>query len=121
MITRAERRRRTINKYNSRVKLFYQIGWGRYIKVSESEAYPNDRRYAGTQSISDTHWHNAESWKEAKERSNSLHLYKNTCTICSRGYWNKYDRHRLNKQSRMNAKLDIKHGIEVAFERTNIK
>ena len=69
-MNRAERRRRTINKYNSRVKLFYQIGWGKNIKVSEDEAYPNDKRYAGTQTIGDTHWHKAESWKEAKERSN---------------------------------------------------
>ncbi len=120
-MNRAERRRRTINKYNSRVKLFYQIGWGRNIKVSEDEAYPNDKRYAGTQSIGDTHWHKAESWKEAKEKSNWLYLYKNTRTLWDHGYWNKYDRHRLNKQSRRNAKLDIKNGIEIAFERTNLK
>ena len=50
-----------------------------------------------------------------------MHLYKNTGTIWDHGYWNKYDRHRLNKQSRRNAKLDIKHGEEIAFERTNIK
>ena len=47
-MNRAARRRRTTNKYNSRVKLFYQIGWGKNIKVSEDEAYPNDKRYAGT-------------------------------------------------------------------------
>ena len=121
MLNRAERRRRNKVIYNRRVKLFYQLGWGRNIKVSEDEAFPNDKRYAGTQTAGDTHWHKAESWKEAKERSNSLHLYKNTGTIWSRGYWNKYDRHRLNKQSRRNAKLDLLNGEEIAYERTNLK
>ena len=120
-MNRAERRRRTINKYNSKVKLFYQINNGIVIKVSADEAYPHDKKFAGTQTIGDTHWHKAESWKEAKERSNWLHLYKNTSTLWDRGYWNKYDRHRLNKQSRRNAKLDLKNGEEVAFERTNLK
>ena len=120
-MNRAERRRRTINKYNSRVKLYCQLGWGQKIKVSEDEAYPSDRRYAGTQTSGDTHWHRAESWKEAKERSTWLHLYKNTGTIWSRGYWNKFDRHRLNKQSRRNAKIDLMNDEEVAFERTNLK
>jgi hypothetical protein len=50
-----------------------------------------------------------------------MHLYKNTGTIWSNGYWTKYERHRLNKQSRRNAKLDIKNGIDIAFERTNLK
>ena len=120
-MTRAERRRRTINKYNKRVKLFTQLGWGRNIKVSEDEAYPSDRCYAGTQSVKDTHWHRAESWKEAKEKSNWLYLYKNTGTIYGRGYWSKYERRRLNKQSRMNAKLDLLNGEDIAFERTNLK
>ena len=120
-MNRAERRRRTINKYNAKVKLLYQLGFGKKIKVSEDEAYPNDKRYAGTQSMGDEYWHSAESWKEAKKRSNWLYLYKNTRAVWERGYWNKYDRHRLNKQSRRNAKLDIMNGEDIAFERTNLK
>lgn len=50
-----------------------------------------------------------------------MHLYKNTGTIFDKGYWSKYERKRLNKQSRMNAKLDIKKGIEEIYERTNLK
>ena len=118
---RAERRRRTINKYNSRAKLFYQIDNGIVIKVSADEAYPHDRCFAGTKTTGDTHWHKAESWVDAKNRSNWIHLYKNTGTIYDRSYWTKYERRRLNKQSRRNAKLDIMHGEEVAFERTSLK
>ena len=50
-----------------------------------------------------------------------MHLYKNTGTIFDKGQWSKYERKRLNKQSRMNAKLDLRNGVEDIYERTNLK
>lgn len=116
MITRAERRRRKQVIWNRRAKLFYRT-WFAKVPCEPEEALDHDKRIRF-----DNHfWKPAESWKEYQQKNPSMYLYKNTGTIWDHGYWNKYARHRLNKQSRRNAKIDIMNGIETAFERTNIK
>lgn len=52
----------------------------------------------------------------SRKRS-SLHLYKNTRTLWHHGYWTKFDRKIMNKQSRRNAKLDLMNGDDKPFER----
>lgn len=113
---RAERRRRKQVVWDRRVKLYYQIGWTD-IPCEEQDCPPHNHR------INSKHhyWRPAESWKEYQRKNPSMHLYKNTGTIWDHGYWTKYERHRLNKQSRMNAKLDLRNGEEIIYERTNIK
>lgn len=115
-MNRAERRRRNKVIWNRRAKLYYQISWAN-IPCEENEL--PDHKIKGK--INKKYWRPAESWKEFQEKNPSMHLYKNTGTIWNHGYWTKYERHRLNKQSRRNAKLDILDGIEVAYERTNLK
>ena len=116
MITRAERRRRNKIIWNRRAKLFYRICWAN-IPCEYDESPVNDNKIK----INHHYWKPAENWKEYQKKNPTMRLYKNTGTIYDHGYWSKYERHRLHKQSRYNAKLDIKNGIEVAFERTDIK
>lgn len=115
MITRDERRRRNEVHYDRKVKNLYYT-CSRSIQVEKDETNPNDRCAS-----SGKYWHKADSWIDFKNRSNWVYLYKNTGTIYDHGYWSKYERRRLNKQSRINARLDIKKGEEVPFVRTNIK
>jgi len=116
MITRAERRRRNKVIYDRRVKLYYQI-WSATIPCTPEEVPIHDCRCR----INHRYWRPAESWKEFQEKDPSMHLYKNTGTIWDHGYWNKYDRHRLNKQSRINARKDLRAGEEDIYVRTNLK
>jgi hypothetical protein len=116
MITRAERRRRKQVIWDRRVKRFYRI-WNGTVPCTPEELPVHNYRCK----INHRYWRPAENWKEYQALDPSMHLYKNTGTIWSNGYWTKYERHRLNKQSRRNAKLDIKNGIDIAFERTNLK
>lgn len=87
------------------------------IPCSEDELLEHNYRYK----INHHFVRPAESWKEYQEKSPTIHLYKNTRTICDHSYWTKYERKRLNKQSRRNAKLDLRNGIEDIYERTNLK
>lgn len=116
-MNRAERRRRNKVIWDRRVKMYYQM-WHTPTVPCDPEEQPvhNYRR-----KINHRYWRPAENWKEYQALDPSMHLYKNTGTIWSHGYWNKFDRHRLNKQSRINAKLDIRNGEEIIFERTNLK
>lgn len=116
MITRAERRRRNKVIWNRRAKLYYQICWAN-IPCNIEDTLVNN---AGIK-INHRYWKPAENWKEYQHKNPTMYLYKNTGTVYDRSYWSKYERHRLHKQSRRNAKLDIKEGIETAYERTNIK
>lgn len=116
MRTRAERRRCKQVIWDRRAKLYYQIYWAN-IPCEENGCPIHNYR------IKRNHrwWRPAENWKEYQKKNPSMLLYKNTGTIWDHNYWSKYERHRLNKQSRMNAKLDLKHGEEIAYERTNLK
>lgn len=116
MITRAERRRRNKVIWDRRAKVFYRT-WYTGVPCDSEELPEHNYRCK----VNHRYWKPAESWKEFQEKNPSMHLYKNTGTIWDRGYWSKYERHRLNKQSRRNAKIDILDGIETAYERTNIK
>lgn len=117
MITRAERRHRNKTIYDRRAKLFYKT-LSAIIPCDEDEVPAhNQHRYRTNYRF----WKKAESWKEFQERSQSIHLYKNTGTIWDHGYWTKYQRHRLNKQSRINAKKDLRADEEYIYERTNLK
>ena len=116
MITRGERRRRNKIIWNRRAKIYYQICWASIpCEINECPQH----KYGIN--INHHYWRPAENWKEYQQKNPTMHLYKNTGTIYDRSYWSKYERRRLHKQSRRNAKLDIKNGIEVAFERTNLK
>ena len=117
MINRAERRRRNKVIWDRRVKMYYQMWHRPVVPCTEEELPVHNYRCK----INHRYWRPAENWKEYQALDPSMHLYKNTGTIWSRGYWNKFDRHRLNKQSRMNAKLDIRNGEEIISERTNLK
>ena len=46
-----------------------------------------------------------------------MYLYKNTRTLWHHGYWTKFDRKIMNKQSRINVKLDLMNGDDKPFER----
>jgi hypothetical protein len=116
MITRAERRRRNQVIWDRRAKLYYQISWAN-VPCEEDECPAHNYRIK----CNHRYWRPAENWKEYQRKNPSMLLYKNTGTIWDHGYWCKYDRRRLNKQSRMNAKLDLKRGEEIAYERTNLK
>lgn len=116
MITRAERRRRNQVIWDRRAKLYYQISWAN-VPCEEDECPAHNYRIK----CNHRYWRPAENWKEYQALDPSMHLYKNTGTIWDRGYWNKFDRHRLNKQSRRNAKLDIRNGEDIIYERTNLK
>ena len=116
MITRAERRRRNQVIWDRRTKLYYQICWAN-VPCEEDECPAHNYRIK----CNHRYWRPAENWKEYQKKNPSMLLYKNTGTIWDHGYWCKYDRRRLNKQSRMNAKLDLKRGEEIAYERTNLK
>ena len=116
-MNRAERRRRNKVIWDRRVKMYYQM-WHTPTVPCDPEEQPvhNYRR-----KINHRYWRPAENWKEYQALDPSMHLYKNTGTIWSHGYWNKFDRHRLNKQSRINARKDLQNGEEIIFERTNLK
>ena len=116
MMDRAERRRRNRVIWDRRVKMYYQMCNPLVPCTSEELPEYNYRR-----KINHRYWRPAESWKEYQRLDPSVHLYKNTGTIWSRGYWSKFDRHRLNKQSRINARKDLKNGEDVIFEKTNLK
>ena len=116
MITRAERRRRKQVIWDRRAKLFYRICWAN-IPCEVDECPPHNYRIK----CNHRYWRPAENWKEYQQKNPSMHLYKNTGTILDHGYWDKYKRHRLNKQSRINARLDIRKEEDVIFERTNLK
>jgi hypothetical protein len=111
-MNRAERRRRNKIVYDRRVKLYYHI-WRSALVPCDKEETPVHNKYYCSKK--------AESWKEFQEKNKSMHLYKNTGTIWDHGYWSKYERHRLNKQSRMNAKKDLRTGEEIIYEKTNLK
>lgn len=115
-MNRAERRRRKQVVWDRRVKLYYQIGWAN-IPCEEQDCPSHNYRIK----CNHRYWRPAESWKEYQRKNPSMHLYKNTGTIFDHGYWTKYERHRLNKQSRMNAKLDLRNGEEIIYEKTNLK
>lgn len=116
MITRAERRRRNKVIWNRRAKLYYQISWAN-IPCNIEDTLVNNTGI----NINHHYWRPAENWKEFQHKNPTMYLYKNTGTVYDRSYWSKYERRRLHKQSRRNAKLDIKNGIETAYERTDIK
>ena len=116
MLNRAERRRRNKVIYNRRAKLFMRLGWD-HVPCDKEEIPEHRLPYK----INRRFWRRAETYKELQEKSPIMHLYKNTKTIWDHGYWDKYDRHRLNKQSRRNAKLDLLNDNDIIFERTNIK
>jgi len=115
-MNRAERRRRKQVIWDRRAKLYYRISWAN-IPCEEQECPPHNYK------IKCNHrwWKPAENWKEYQQKNPSMHLYKNTGTIWDHRYWTKYERRRLNKQSRMNAKLDLRNGEEIIYERTNLK
>ena len=115
-MTRAERRWRDKIIYNRRAKLFYQT-WLTTVPCDEDELRVQDNNIR----INHHFRRPAESWKELQDKNETMHLYKNTRTIWDHNYWTKYERKRLNKQSRMNAKLDIKKDIEEIYEKTNWK
>ena len=116
MRTRAERRFRNRTIYNRRAKLFFRT-YLNTVPCTEEELPEFNYRCK----ITHRFWRPAETWKELQEKNPSMHLYKNTGTIWDHGYWSKYDRQRLNKQSRSNAKLDLRNGEEDIYERTNLK
>lgn len=116
-MNRAERRRRKQVIWNRRVKLYYQM-WHRPTVPCDPEELPVHNYRC---KINHRYWRPAENWKEYQKLDPSMHLYKNTGTIWEHGYWTKYERRRLNKQSRMNAKLDLRNGEEIIYERTNLK
>ena len=99
--------------YNRRAKLFYQVLKHPYI-ICEDNEIP-DLVFSGKR------LRKSKSWREYQTKDHSIHLYKNTGTIWDNGYWTKYERHRLNKQSRLNAKIDLKRGEDIPYERINIK
>lgn len=115
-MTRAERRWRDKIIYDRRAKLFYQT-WLTTVPCDEDELRVQDKNRRINRRFSRP----AESWKELQDKNETMHLYKNTGTIYDKGYWTKYERKRLNKQSRMNAKQDLKNGVEDIYERTNLK
>lgn len=115
-ITRAERRRRNKVIYDRRVKLFYQL-WNATVPCTIEELPEHNYRCK----INHHYWRPAESWREFQELDQSMHLYKNTGTIWNHDYYTKYERKRINKQSRRNAKLDLRNGVEEIYERTSIK
>lgn len=110
-MNRGERRRRNKVIYDRRSKLFYQIWHHPYIPCNEDEIdeYPYFSIYKNKRK--------AKTWKEFQEKDPSMHLYKNTRTIWHHGYWTKFDRKIMNKQSRKNAKLDLMNGDGKPFER----
>lgn len=115
-MNRAERRFRNKTIYDRRAKLFLRLGWN-IVPCDPDEMPIHEGRYR----INHRYWRRAENYQELQEKSPSMHLYKNTGTIWDHGYWNKYDRHRLNKQSRVNARHDLRAGEEDVYDRTNIK
>jgi len=114
-MNRAERRWRNKRAYNRKTKEIY-YSWMNDIPCPKEEAPVQTKWRRNNQ-----YWRKAENWKEFQDKNPSIKLYKNTRTKWDHGYWNKFSRHLLNKQSRMNAKLDIRNGDEVIFERVNLK
>ena len=117
MINRAERRYRKQVIWDRREKRFYQMYNNPTVPCEKEELPVHNYRCKTNHRC----WRPATTWKEYQTLDPSMRLYRNTGTIWDHGYWNKYDRHRLNKQSRINARHDLKVGEENIYDRTNIK
>lgn len=116
-MNRAERRFRKQKVYDRRAKLFLRLWLNDIPCTAEEVPVHLQNRYR----LNKRYWRPAETYQELQKYSETMHLYKNTGTIWDHGYWAKYDRHRLNKQSRVNARNDLKAGIEEIYNRTNLK
>lgn len=117
MITRAERRHRNRRVYDRRAKLFFHLWNNDYAIICGKEDALPQSKFRGN----GKYYRPAHNYKDLQKNSKSIQLYKNTGTIWDHGYWNKYERHRLNKQSRINARLDLRNEEDVIVERTNLK
>lgn len=117
MIDRAERRRRNKAIWDRRVKMYYQMLCNPTVPCDPEELPVHNYRCK----MNHRCWRPTENWQEYQKLNPSMRLYKNTGTIWSRSYWNKFNRHRLNKQSRINARRDLRADEEIIYERTNLK
>jgi len=103
MLNRGERRRRNKVIYNRRAKLYFRMHCDLIVCTPEEKPI-HERNYT----MNHKYWKRAENYRELQRKSPSMHLYKNTGTIWDHGYWSKYERRKMNKQSRAFAKLELK-------------
>ena len=92
--------------WNKRIKTFYRLGDKRIHCDNLDELPDHEKKYY---KINGHYWKDAESWKELKQKSHWVYMYKNTGTVYDRSYWSKYERRLMNKQSRQEAKQEIRN------------
>ena len=105
-MNRALRRKLKLKYWYKKIKTFYRLGDKRIWCDNENELPDHEKKYYR---INGHYWRDAESWKELIRKSNWAYMYKNTRTVYDRSYWTKYERRQLNKQSRQEAKKEMRN------------